>query len=71
MLGLNDVTTFENNKEETKNTPEKQARPKHRNVMGETNNQQMNVKLELENGNVQGEGKEKNEKKKKKVQQEC
>jgi hypothetical protein len=31
--------------------------------MGETNNQQVNVKLELENGNVQGEGKEKDEKK--------
>jgi hypothetical protein len=32
--------------------------------MGDTNNQQVNVKLELENGNVQGEGREKNEKNK-------
>jgi hypothetical protein len=38
MLGLDVVTTFENNKEEIENIPKKQASPKHRNVMGETNN---------------------------------
>jgi hypothetical protein len=47
---------FEDNREETKSIPKKQASPKNRNAMGDKNNQQMNVKLELENGNVQGEG---------------
>ncbi len=56
LLGLDDVTMFEDNREETKSIPKKQASPKNRNAMGDKNNQQMNVKLELENGNVQGEG---------------
>ncbi|CAK9220289.1 unnamed protein product [Sphagnum troendelagicum] len=55
--------TLEDSREETESIPEKQASPKHRDAMGETNNQQANVKLELENGNVQGEGREKDDKK--------
>ncbi len=56
MLGSDAITMFEHNKEETESIPEKQTSPKHRDAMGQTNNQQMNVKLELENGNV-GDGK--------------
>jgi len=62
LLGLDDVAMFEDNREETKSIPKKQANPKNRNAMGDKNNQQVNVKLELENGNVQGEGREKEEK---------
>jgi hypothetical protein len=64
-LGLDDVVAFEDSREETKSILDKQASPKHKDAMGETNNQQLNVKLELENCNVQGEGRKKDEKKKK------
>jgi hypothetical protein len=57
------AAALEDSREETESIPEKQASPKHRDAMGETNNQQANVKLELENGNVQGEGREKDDKK--------
>jgi hypothetical protein len=57
------AAALEDSREETESIPEKQASPKHRDAMGETNSQQANVKLELENGNVQGEGREKDDKK--------
>jgi len=63
LLGLDDVVVFEDSREETNSIPKKQASPKHRDAMGDTNNQQMNVKIELENCNVQREGREKDEKK--------
>jgi hypothetical protein len=63
-LGLDDVVVFEDNREQRKSIPEKQASSKHRDAMGETKNQQVNVKLELQNRNVQGEEREKDEKKK-------
>jgi hypothetical protein len=65
LLGLDDVVVFEDSREETKNISEKQASSKHRDAMDDTKNQQVNVKLELQNGNVQGEEREKDEKKKK------
>ncbi len=65
LLGLDDVVVFEDSREETKNISEKQASSKHRDAMGDTKNQQVNVKLELQNGNVQREEREKYEKKKK------
>jgi hypothetical protein len=63
LLASDAAAALEDSREETESIPEKQASPKHRDAMGETNSQQANVKLELENGNVQGEGREKDDKK--------